>query len=185
MSFEALKKEILGEARTRSGLVRTELKEQRKQEEARITARARAIEESILEQAESEGSRQAEHLRQETGLRARSAVLLAKQEELDALKGSLREALLGQSEAEVKHLLSALLKLLPKEAGEITAGALHAEMLKKLVKKPYSLSEATIKGEGGFVFASQDAEMDLTMTHLLNQLFITKRAEIARFLFGS
>lgn len=184
MSFEALKNEILREAKRESEAVEARLHEQQKALEERITAKARAMEERILEEAEAEGQKQARHLHQEMELTARSQVLTAKQQELEKTQRMLLEQLLGQDEAAQKKLLAGLLKLLPDTKGTIVPGEYHKDLLAGLVEPPYTLAKDFLPQQGGFVFQSVESEMDLTLAQLVAQLFGKERAAIAKILFG-
>ncbi|MEX1112735.1 MAG: hypothetical protein WEC84_04700 [Candidatus Andersenbacteria bacterium] len=181
MSFESLQEAILTEARQRASRVQAEISQRSEAEKQRITDRAMAMEEAIISEAQAEGEKQARRARQEAELSGRALVLNAKQEELDATKAALAEELTASNS---KELLARLLSLVPKTAGTIVPGEKSADELRKLVKGDHKLAEKTLKGQAGFVFRSSDSELNLTIEHLVNQLFIKHRAALAKMLFS-
>lgn len=183
MSFETLQQRILQEAQGQAEDIVADLAEQTRREEVRIMNRAQAMEEEIIRQAEAAGGAKARRARQEAELSGRAAVLAAKQIELDTTKQALIEELLALDAKQTQNLLESLLELVPEE-GTITPGEHHAAALKKLVKGKLTLQSHTISNEGGFLFQSPQTELNLTTTHLVNQLFNRYRAEIAQELFS-
>lgn len=180
MSYEALQEALLKEAATQADEVSARFKEQLATEKKRITERAKAVEEEIIRQAEANGDTEASRLHQEHQLAAKANVLVAKQEELDATQEQVVQDILGWDDAETSKLLTHLLSLAP-EGAEITAGANHADALKKAGAK--NVSGDTIKDDGGFIARAADEEVNLTIRHLVAQLFIRHRAAIAAQLF--
>lgn len=181
MSFESLQKTILDEAAMQAKQVKGEIEDQIESEKERISDLAHTIEDSVAQSAEMEGVMKARQIRQEAELDGRADVLRAKQEELETTKVALREKLLS---ADSDVLLKALLSLVPKESGTIVAGDVHAEQLRDLMPDGCSFAEKTIQNEGGFIFTSEHTELNVTISHLIDQLFITHRADIARELFS-
>lgn len=181
MSFETLQEAILTEARQRADQVSTQLTERAHAEEQRITARAQDMQEKIVFDAERDGDNQARRIRQEAELSGRALVLNAKQEELDATKARLADKILKE---DATALLKGLLALVPDTEGTIVPGEVHASALKKLVKGKLKLSDTSIKGEGGFLFQAKDSELDATVGHLIDRLFVKHRAQIAKILFS-
>lgn len=182
MSFEALQEAILAEAKQRADQISTQLAQRISAEEQRITARASALEEKVVTEAEVQADKQARRIRQEAELSGRALVLNAKQEELDQTKAELTKQLL---EMNTNTLLSGLLKLVPAHTeGTIVPGQAHADALKKLIKGDLKLSDKSIKGEGGFIFQSKNSELNLTISHLVDRLFVKHRSQIAKILFS-
>jgi len=180
MSYEALKEALLAEAATQADQIAHEYKDKLTAEQARITKRAQALEEEVINQAEAQATTEASRLHQEHQLTAKANVLVAKQEELDATRDTVIAAILAWDEARTQELLTALLTLTPKDA-EITAGATHATALKKAGAK--KLTSEEIADEGGFVARGAESEINLTISHLVDQLFARHRSEIAGQLF--
>jgi vacuolar-type H+-ATPase subunit E/Vma4 len=184
MPFAKLKETILAEARQQAQAVSDKIRQQTKAEEQRIAEQARQLEETIIRQAEQEGMRRARQLHQETELQARAAVLRAKEVELTKTKQMLVEQMLSMNNQQTTHLLQDLLKLIPDEAGTIVAGSIHRSQLEPLLPKTLKLAQGDLTGEGGFVYRSQSAELNLTISHLVDRLFVKHRSGIARTSFS-
>ncbi len=180
MSYESLKDALLTEAATQADEVAERFNDQLKSEQERIAQRAKGAEEEIIAQAEADGEVEASRLHQEHQLAAKANVLVAKQEELDATQAKVTEEILDWDDAATDDLLEHLLKLAP-DGAELTAGAKHADALKKAGAK--NITSETISGDGGFIARAADEEVNLTIAHLVAQLFIRHRAVIAAQLF--
>jgi len=185
MSFENLKEAILAEAQGRVAQIEQEYGAKLAREETRIKQRAREQEEQIIRQAEARGEQERSRLHQERQLAAKARVLEAKQDELAKAQAAVTDRILQWEGAQQKELLTSLLALLPKEKGTITPGAQHKEALVKLVHSTkLSLDDTSLEGEGGFIYRTADTEINLTIAHLVERLFVTHRAELARHLFS-
>jgi vacuolar-type H+-ATPase subunit E/Vma4 len=183
MSFEQLKEAILAEAEKRVHQIENEAAQARRQEEARITEAGREIEERMITAAHIEGQREASRMQQERQLKAKSAVLEAKQAELAAAQAEAVKKLLEMNEQETEQLLRSLLDLLPEDEGELVAGEKHRQALRRLARGR-TVAEETIPDDGGFAFRSPSTEINLTLRHLLAQVFARHRAQLAHILFG-
>lgn len=180
MSYETLKKTLLAAATAQAAALTKTYKQQAGLEEQRITDRARAIEEEIIQRASSEAEAAPRQLHQQYQLTAKANVLLAKQAELDATKEAVVQTIFGWDDATTEQLLRELLTLASKDA-TITAGAVHVAMLKKMGVK--HIIADTIANEGGFIARTADEEANLTISHLVATLFTSHRAAIAARLF--
>tara|TARA_Y100000310_G_C20592972_1_gene769032 strand:- start:471 stop:1013 length:543 start_codon:yes stop_codon:yes gene_type:complete len=180
VSYESLKDALLTEAATQADEVAARFNDQLKSEKERIAQRAKGAEEEIIAQAESLGEVEASRLHQEHQLAAKANVLVAKQEELDETQTKVVDEILAWDGAATGDLLTHLLKLAPADA-ELTAGAKHADALKKAGAK--NVASETISGDGGFIARAANEEVNLTIRHLVAQLFIRHRAAIAAQLF--
>lgn len=183
MSFERLKEAILAEAAARRGAIQEHHQQKLMAERTRIKKAARALEEHIITAAEQEGVAAARRLRQEQQLTAKARVLTAKQAELTATQTAAAQRILDWDAAHTTKLLKKLLALLPDEPGTIIPGKTHQEQLKKLVPSKYTVSTKTVPG-GGFIYQAAHSEINLTIEHLVQQLFSRHRAEIAKELFS-
>ena len=181
MSFETLKKAILTEASQQVAAVEDRFAEQIAQKEGRIKERAKSQEEEIIRQAESEGETESRRLHQEHQLAAKANVLEAKQEELNTTRDEAIKQLLAQDAAATKELLESLLKFAPADA-TLIPGSEHADALKQVAKQA-TVAEETVANDGGFIARSAKEEVNLTIRHLVQQLFIRHRADIAQKLF--
>ena len=183
MSFQGLQQALEQESADVIAKIKQRHEKRLKAEEARIKANARVLDEEIISAAEVEGTRAAKTLHQEHQLGAKAEVLEAKQAELAATKAALIKHINDWDDTEAEQLLKGLLKLLPGEAGTITAGEHHRDLLTKLVKEPHQLNKTTVPG-GGFIFRTHNSEINLTIEHLVQQLFVRHRAAIAQTLFS-
>jgi V/A-type H+/Na+-transporting ATPase subunit E len=185
MSFENLREAILEEAKARAAQLQSDAGTRIAAEEDRIKKRAQALEEEITDQAEIRGQQEARRLHQDAGLRARAAVLDAKQQELEHTRRALVETIMNRDKADTTQLLTSLLRLVPDTDGTLVPGSIHRTLLEQLARKnKLTVARESIPGEGGFVFRGEEAEIDLTIGHLVRELFAKHRSDISRVLFG-
>lgn len=176
---------MLAEADTRADAIRAGFAARIRQESERIANLAREQEEAIIEAGEQQGQQAARRLHQERQLAAKAAVLQAKQQALQALQADAIKEILAWPARETKSLLTALLELLPDTPGLLTPGEHSAETLSPLVARgPHRLAKEVIPADGGFIYRTRSTEMNLTISHLVEQLCRRRRAELARELFG-
>jgi len=180
VSYESLKKALLSEAANQADEAAAEIQERLRSEEQRIAAKAKSAEEEIISQANADGVVAASRLHQEHQLAAKANVLNAKQEELDTTQDAVVNEILSWDESATTALLKHLLTLVP-EGATITVGENHADALNKIGAK--NVEGTTIKNDGGLIASSEFAEVNLTIRHLVAQLFIRHRAVIAAQLF--
>lgn len=180
MSLDKLKETILAQAQEQADALGTTLQEKQTGEEQRMLSAAQEIEEAIVTKAENDAALAARRKRQETELHARANVLRAKEEELQETQKQILAKLL---EEDPKPLLKALLELVPDEKGTIHAGEHHAKALHSLTKK-HDIAAKTIPNEGGFTFTGKTAELNVTLSHLVESVFRKHRARIASTLFS-
>lgn len=183
MSFQALKQALLAQAQEQAAAIKSELQAQIAEQQQRIAARAQAIEEVIISEATEEGARLAHRIHQDAELEGRARVLQAKQEELDATRQAVVATLLGLPDDETLQLLTTLVAHIPPEKGVVIAGEQHAALIKKLLPSHVSLAPETIPNEGGFIYRTDQMEIDMTIKQLVTQLFAKHRSSIAKILF--
>jgi len=184
MSFDKLQQTIFDEAKKQIGSINDQADKTFASEEARIKEKAQAVEESIIGQAEKEGQQNAQRLHQSAQLKGRAQVLRAKQEELDEVLTKAYKEIVSWDKGDTTLLINALLDLVGKEKGVISPGTAHAEVVRGLAtKRGFKVTERMIEEDGGFVLKSDKTEINLSVKHLLKQLYERNRAEIARVLF--
>lgn len=181
MSLEKLQEAILEQAEQDASAIATQLQEEKSAEEARILARAQNVEQTIIDSAEREAQNLARRKRQQTELDGRSAVLNAKEDELQQTKQELFTKLANE---DAKDLIKKLAKHVPDEKGTIVAGELHKAEVASVLDKKHTIAKEVIPGEGGFVFRGKDTEINLTLGHLVDTLFRKYRTRLASLLFG-
>ncbi len=163
MSFTALKKAILTEARQQASVIAHTASAQIDTEKQRTTNELRNMEEAIVAHARKEGQLQTRILHQQAELAGRARILLAKQEELEKTKKEFVRFLLFLDASAQKDLHKKLEAMLPKTKGTIIAGDTD---------------------EGGFIFKSKNVKINLTYKYLTDNIFWKYRAEIAKELFN-
>ena len=185
MSLSKLQEHILEVAKQEADDVRATLAREYANQEARITAVARKIEETIIDTAQARALQEERRLHQQAELAGRAHVLRAKQDELATTERMTVERLMGLDEKHTKEMLTALISLLPKNGkGVIIPGALHEKLLGSLTKD-YKLDTHSLPDQGGFVYRDDSTEINLTITHLVARLFSMHKSEIATALLGS
>ncbi len=186
MSFAGLESAILEEAKQRVDSIRDQYEKQYRKEEQRVTAEARELEENIISQAQEKARMEAQRLHQTTQLKAKADILKAKQEELLKTQEEVTRKILAWDAHQTGRLMGALMELMPTDdGGIITAGESQAEIVEQAAQeKGLKVLKKKISGEGGFIFRGQRTEFNLTISHLVDQLFIAHRTSIAQFLFS-
>ncbi len=182
MSFDTLKEAILKEARAEAEQISSALNTQASEEKQRIADKARMIEEDVIAEAEHEADRRAKLVRQEAELGGRASVLQAKEQALTEAKEAFVKNVLEQDEAGIKDLLKKLLATVGYTSGTIVPGEVHLSQLKD-VAGAFDVDSESIPKEGGFIFRGEKVELNLTISHLADQLFQKHRAELAKMLF--
>lgn len=184
MSFTALKEKILAEASAKLEVQRREFSQEFVDEETRIKKQARLVEEDVIAQAQVKAQQEAKRLRQAAQLKARADILRAKQEQLDVVLEDTVKQVLDWDEDATQNLLEALFEFIPDAKGSIMPGSLHEAKVREIARKrKISVSDDAIPDEGGFVYQGEDAELNLTIHHLVKQVFARNRAAIAQTLF--
>ena len=185
MSFDALAQAITTAAETEAAAVTQRYAEQAAKEQQRITAAAQALEESILQEAESAGQLAATRSHQDQLLATKADILAAKQQALAEVEQALVEQLLTQDDKATSALLKSLLALLPDTAGTIVAGERQADAVAKAAgRSKHTVAKETIPGDGGFIYRNDTTELNLTITELVHRVFATHRATLAQTLFS-
>ncbi len=162
MSLSALKEKILLEAAADAEQITREHDRVLQDKQERTVQELRALEEGIVADAKKEAERQVRIIHQQAELAGRSMILQAKQEELQATKEAFLSLLTKCTNEEKKAIQSALQSLVPKGDGKIVEDASGI----------------------GFVFQGDGIEMNLTRSHIVDELFRKYRAEIANELFN-
>ena len=183
MSFEQLQDTILSQAKAKVEQIEQRYAKQRHDEEKRITEQARQAEESIIENAQVRGDRESARVQQERQLAAKSAVLEAKQKELAVAQEKAVERVLALSSEETEKLLKSLMQYVPKEKGVLVPGEKHREALEEILPENVELSDEGIPEDGGFIYRSQQTEINLTVNNLIELVFERHRADLAKILF--
>ncbi len=185
MSFDKLQKAILTEAADEAAIVQERYKKLAQREKERITAQARDVEESILEEAKLAAEREASRLRQEHILTSKATVLAAKQDALNELEETLVHKL-HQDQDMTSTLIRQLLAQLPSKAGTIVPGELHRDAIAKALQKnsKYKLSAEIIPNDGGLIYKNELTEINLSIRAIVRQVFTRHRAELAAALFA-
>lgn len=184
MSFEQLKEAILAEAQAKVQEIEQRYGAQRRSEESRIAGEARKAEEDIIAAAGVRGDREAARAQQERQLAAKSAVLAAKQAELETAQKLAADKLLSQDEDSASRMLKSLLSHLPEEEGQIIPGEVYREELGAMLPANLKLAEESIPGDGGFIYRSKQTEINLSLRHLMAQVFERHKAQLAKTLFS-
>lgn len=184
MSLAELTEVIFESARAEASTLKDHYSQEATREQSRITALAKAEEERVISAAQKRADAEVRRVWQEAELESRARVLQAKQKELLSLKDAAVAAIHNwNSEASKKFIIS-LMAMLPKEDGELVAGELHADIISTLAPARAKVSSETIPNEGGFVYRTKTSELNLTVNHLIDRLFQSRRSEIAKLLFG-
>ncbi len=185
MSFAELQQTLTENARRQIDGLKESYRRQMEQEEQRIKDQARAVEESVIDNAQKEAARQASRLHQEAQLKSRAEVLRVKREELDKVIEETKRQLLSGDKNRAAKLIKGLMSQLPEEeGGTVTPGDEHAELVQReAVKRGFKMSPQTIPGEGGFLFSSRDFEVNMLVGELVKNTFTRHRTEIAKILF--
>lgn len=186
MSVDQLKIRILEDAKQEAQHIEAELRTQKREQEKRIEASARQIEEAILDKARAEAKSKSQQIKQANDLNAKAHVLLTKQTALDELAGDFQKKLLGLEGREIKTIIEVFMATIPGSTqGEVIAGALQADVVKQAAKKyKLAISHETVAGEGGFLFRGHRHEYNFLTSHLVRQLFTRHRAKLAQALFS-
>lgn len=125
-----------------------------------------------LKQIASEAEQHVFYLRTraeaQAAMQVRHAVLESKQALIDQVYTGVLSALQALPSAELETFLGTLLKRLPG-AGTIRPAQAHAAFLKKHLPAGCTLGE-TITAEGGFVFISDQYELDMTFPSLVERV---------------
>lgn len=187
MSLDQLEKVILAAAREQAEKVEQEAAQEIRKEEERVTQKVQEAEEAIVDQAHAEADQKAKLILQTSRLKAKSEILIAKQEELDALQKDAIKAILELPEKETTSLVRGLLETLPtKEKGILTVGAAHFDAVKKAADSDmYEISKDTLTDEGGFIFENDRVRIDCTISKLTADLMERHRADVAAVLFSA
>lgn len=185
MSFDKLKQALLDEATKQADTINNGYRRDLLREEERIKKNAVQIKESIINDAQEEGMRQAKQLHQEAQLQARADILREKQKELAiTVKQAIGEILAWDS-SKAKVMIAALMSLVPRQEGEIIATDMHRKIVMKEAKKNnLPVSDEVIGDDGGFVYRGKEIEQNLLINYLVQSLFERHRADIARVLFA-
>lgn len=160
MSLSAFKEKILAQANEDAKHIAQKHAALSKEVRNSAAQEIRTIEESIIVSATKEAQRLAKGIHQRAEFDGRSTVLMAKQEELFATKDAIVALLTDMPEKKKKELQTTLRGLLPKQKG---------------VVKEHE--------DGGLVFQGEGIEINLSLNHLIEQIFTKYRSEIARELF--
>ncbi|MDA1169347.1 MAG: hypothetical protein O3A36_03345 [bacterium] len=161
MSLAALREKILSEAVEVAAKVSRANNVAMQEERTRALQELHALEEGIVSAAHTEAERLTRIVHQQANLTGRSLVLSAKQEALTKTKEAFIASIKDLSKDEKKLLHKALLVLVPKGKDDVD---LDADGI-------------------GFVFRGEGMEMNLTISHLADQIFWKYRSELAIELF--
>lgn len=186
MSFDKLKEQILHQASERAQRIEDEFKAKKTEQEKRIQAAARALEQALIDRATAQAESQARQIKQASDLAGRAHVLSAKQRALGELAEKFTQQLLAWPADETRAMIEKLMASIPDQAaGEIIPGALQADVVKKVGQKySFVVSDHVIPNEGGFIWRGARHEYNFLTSHLVQQLFSRQRARLARVLFS-
>lgn len=185
MSFTKLREALVNQAEADIASLRERSATEYAQAQQRITERAQQLEEDIIRAAETAGALEAQRLHQAAKHAARADILRTKQAEVEAVREDVIQHILGWPAAEAQRLIAALFELIPEQQGSITAGAVHAALVRKLAKQHgFSVAAAEIANDGGFLFRGERAELNATVRRLVHELFRRHRTELAAILYG-
>jgi vacuolar-type H+-ATPase subunit E/Vma4 len=184
MSFAELQKALFTAAKERGEKTRAHLETKISREQERIGHEAQALEETIIEKAHAEGKQRENKFHQTAQLSARADILKAKQGELSATREQVKNEILAWDAKEATQLIDSLFSLIPDTAGTIRAGEVHRDLVRaRAEKRGLTMAKKDIPGEGGFIFQSEKAEVNVTVGYLVTELFARHRGELACTLF--
>ena len=188
MALQDIIKTILGEAEKEADKVRKEGEVKVKGIEEEGRKKVEEADREINNNISKEAQKIIDRVKFESNIEERNRVVSIKQQIVDEVFSKAQDRIKDINDEEYVLLLKKLINNLPEvEAGEIVSITGKEELTKKALQesgKNYSISNDSIEGVGGFLFKSDDIEVNNRFEELLSGLKDSLEIEISNKLFS-
>lgn len=188
MALQDIIKTILGESEKKAEEIRTEgdIKIKKIEEDGR--KKVDEAEREINSNISKEAQKIIDRVKFESNIEERNKVVSIKQKIVDEVFSKAQDRIKEINDEEYVSLLKKLISNLPEvEAGEIVSVSGKEDLTQKALQesgKKYSISSDSIEGVGGFLFKSNDIEVNNRFEELLSGLKESLEIEISNKLFS-
>lgn len=188
MALDNIKKSILDDAQAQITTLDSETKQRIDEINAVWSKKINSRKSEIIASAQKKTDQKVMQMEFKLQAQSQAKVLEAKQQLIDTVYKTAYKQLSDLNDNDYVKLLSNLIKELPGDAGILISVENKESQLKKALKesgKKFDVSKETVRGSGGFVFKSDDIEINQTFQTLINQAKDSTLTEIARILFSN
>ncbi|MCX7778859.1 MAG: V-type ATP synthase subunit E [Patescibacteria group bacterium] len=167
-----------------------EIEERNREEVRKLEEKYRAEIEKrkseILAETEAEVQKRIQQTQIRLNLETKNLLLQKKQEILDNIYQEVLDELSNLSDSDYQKLILNLLKRCP-ERGEIIPAQNRERVTEKAIaesKKKFHLAKKSLAIKGGFIFSSENLEIDNSFENLIKIIREKTEIEVSKILFG-
>lgn len=186
MALEDILKKIKKETEEKIKKIEEEAKEEIKKIEENYHKKIEMKKNEILSEVKEEVNKKIRQAQINISLETKNLILLKKQEILENLYQEVLNDLSNLNEKDYLKLISLLIKKCP-EKGEIIPAQGKEEITQRAIlesKKNLTLSDKSLPIKGGFVFSSENLEIDNSFENLIKIVREKTEIEVAKILFS-
>lgn len=187
MALDDIKKAIEQETQNRIAEINSQWEQRLAIAKAEWEEKIAAKRDSILSAAKHRTNQKIQQSEFKLNSSRQAEVLKTKQKIMTDVFNQAEQNLAKLEDAQYIDLMVKLIDKLPDIKGELISVKDKQELLKKAAKKSkrdFKVVEKTINGRGGFVFHSNDLDIDQTFTSLINQVKDSAAVEISKIIFA-
>ncbi len=188
MAFSDIKKSILDEAHKQAEECRLQGLKEVERIKSSWEEKAKERKKELLEASKKKAEQEFLQAEFQVQNKIQSQVLRKKQEILDQVYNSVLDRLSQLDEGQYIELMEELIKSLPQESAYLVSASGKSKWLKKALEKSccnHKLSSEEIKSRGGFIFQSDQLEIDCTFEALLEKTKRETLSVVAEKIFNS
>lgn len=187
MALEDILKKIKKESEGEIKIIKEESQKEIEKIEKKYKEEIEKKKKKILELAEEKANKKIKHSQIKLSLETKNLILAKKQEILDGLYQGILEDLSKLKDEEYFKLILNLIKECPRN-GEIIPAQNREKITEKAIreaKKECILSKNSLPIKGGFIFSSENLEIDNSFENLVKEIKEKTLMEVAKILFSS